>query len=32
MSYTVQPNLTGAARTGKITIPGKMFNIKQMAN
>lgn len=32
MSYTVQPNLTGAARTGKITIAGKKFNIKQMAN
>lgn len=31
-SYTVQPNQTGAARTGKITIAGKMFNIKQTAN
>jgi hypothetical protein len=31
-SYTVQPNQTGAARTGKITIAGKKISIKQMAN
>ena len=32
VTYAVEPNATGTTRTGKITIGGQKFNVKQSAN